>query len=228
MTSLLVHLIMSNVFSGDVYYAAILLNIPTIIVSLICTGYEYRYSRNRWYLGANLVSCLVNCVVVAEITLRRLMPISATLITTSDIDVLYLLNLVSSVFLLLLIMKQNTKVLECFSFFNKRKCLIVLKYSKWFLLFTTATTIVICTTVIAFYLHNGGSEDGSVMFVLNFYGANVGIVGVFLTIQTVCQNWWISMRVYDVGRENGGSCRKTFRQLIIILGSCLLLDMYNE
>lgn len=218
----------NNPFHNDgLYYSSLVLNIISGGLTLYCTFFEYKFSRNRWYLVTNALACLLNASSIGEITLRRNQTQVAGVPSSPEIIGFTINNFTLTLVVFLLLIKQNSTILECFSFLNKKMCSMGLRFGKWFLLIDSIVSAVICILAGYYYCYFGYLEHPTVTLMRIIYAANSSTMGLFLGFQTIVQNFWISFRVYKIAKLNGMTKERSriFHQLVFILGSLYAVDL---
>ena len=208
----------TRTYAGDEFYVVIALNAAVASLTFYCTTYEYKYSRNRWYLATNAIACMLNCVGVARVISQRYDIVNALGI--------YAFDLVLFDVLMLLLIEQNVSVLEFFSFLSKRFCSKVIKYSKWFLVVQSLLQFIFgLGTMCTWYLYTSQGNRAAVWVLFaRAFTYNSLVVGTFLITQTTLQNFWIVKKVYVIVKPIHGIDAKVIYPLALILGSCVILD----
>ena len=203
----------------EICYAAISVNSVAAILTLFCVFFEHRFSRNRWYLWTNAVAFLLNVGSVLQWAVIFQRPELGMYFTN--------VNTVVAQVLILLLIKQNSTILDCFSFLNSSACSRVLKYSVRYLYVQMVVDPLSCFVRVFYYFYNPGSYVHYEVANL-IYNINSCLNGVFLITQTLLQNAWITKKVYNVSSKIGaGPNENTLQQLIMILGGCFLVDWYR-
>lgn len=193
------------------------LNGISAILTIYSAVYELRNrSRSRWYLGTNIVATIIQFLAIAQITEGR----------QNNARNYYILNTTTSLvaqFLLLLLIRQNLTVLNCFAFLNDYACEIVSKFANGFLLIEFPLTAVCCFIWVFFFFYTSTPGYSAANII---YMVNSTIVGLFLICQTAVQNLWISWRVYKVARRSKSrKVAANYTNYLYILITVFLNDM---
>ena len=205
-------------FSGPEFYASIIINSTIALVTIICIYFVLRSYRSSWYLVTNGIAFALNLLAVIEVISRRQGNVLV-------VKILISINIVLTQFLILLLIHQNTTVLDCFSFLNVRACKRALKFSEWFLKVEAIVTLALCVAIL-FALNSFVQPDERGKIIETVYSINSVLVGVFLILQTAMQNFWITWNIYTVGLDDKDrTSKKIFQKIILILGSCVLVDL---
>jgi hypothetical protein len=216
---------MSNFYAGDIYYLAVILCSATFLVTLLCAAVELKFSRNKWYLAINLLVAVLNVIMIAEISMRRFALVEKALqIRAIDFTIFII-----APFQFLLVIQQQSTILNYFSFLDSNLVRKVTMF--WKIFFAVFVPFFVVHTGVATYYFYYNSADPQFIqkLVLNsdIRRWNTCAAAIFAFGQSFIQNYWITTRVYNMGKITGSHNPVVFKELLIILGTVVFVDVFG-